>query len=140
MNETKLPAMNAQNAGQEPIPPYFKKLQEGILKNTRMEGERPSDATVARLAKISPESENSLRGTTFIGSAQSSVPEELTSMNLIDRSAECMFGMMEVLEKDIRQNRDGHEKRLIDAACNCAKQIEKLMRLKLDVLKLKAGK
>lgn len=51
-----------------------------------------------------------------------------TSMNLIDESANHLYGLM----KEVRP-RDAND---INAVCNIAKQLQNFMRIKLDVIKL----
>lgn len=62
---------------------------------------------------------------------QDSGMEPSDSMILIDESARHMLDLMKGL--------NAREPEGITAACNCARQIEKLMRLKLDVLRTKKG-
>ncbi len=53
---------------------------------------------------------------------------ESASMSLLDRSADHMFELMKGLS--------GGDSADVNAACNCAKNIQSLMRLKLDAMKL----
>lgn len=53
------------------------------------------------------------------------------SMNLIDESAKQLFETMKTIIASSPEE--------INAACNCAKQIQSLMRLKLDVIRTKKG-
>lgn len=69
----------------------------------------------------------SLQPSTSISAAK------LTSLDLIDSSAEHLYGLMKsVATEDPLRRKDP---RVIQAAANCAKQIKDLIRLKLDVLK-----
>lgn len=60
---------------------------------------------------------------------QNSLKVRSDSMNILDDSADTLNDMLEELAK--LPNVDN-----VKAACECAKQIQSLMRLKLDVIKL----
>lgn len=61
-------------------------------------------------------------------------------MNLIDESAHTLLGVMQAVRPS--ENADGSVASQLDGAeirsvCKCAREIEKLMRLKLEVLRLR---
>jgi hypothetical protein len=70
---------------------------------------------------------------TLISSVENSDLVKSASMNLIDDTAEHLFDLMVSLEKDSNVHAL-HEN--VKVACHCADQIHKLLRLKLDVIKV----
>lgn len=62
--------------------------------------------------------------------------ESLVSLNLINDSASYLFDLMKGIGREAKsQDASRINPQLINAACNCGKQITSLLRLKLDVLK-----
>jgi hypothetical protein len=58
-----------------------------------------------------------------------------SSLKLIDDSAKHLFGLMEGIAKDAPKPDDARrlDPQRVNAACNCAKQIHSLLKLKLDI-------
>lgn len=64
--------------------------------------------------------------------AQDSAMGQLDSMSIVDESAKHLLGVMRAMRPS--------EPEEVNSACNCAKNIEKLMRLKLDVIRFTLGR
>lgn len=69
--------------------------------------------------------------------------ESLASLSLINDSAKHLFDLMKDIRKDVEADVPAATRRVnpmhINAACNCARSINGLLKLKLDVLKFQKG-
>lgn len=124
---TKTSANEKWQSGTDEMPVgLMQALERG--RNVTQSGLEPvKSSTVAKIAQR----ELGQNVKTSIGSAPSSVSMISPSMSLIDESAQCMFSVMGALEDRAKRG----DVEAVRAACECAKQVTQLMRLKLDVLK-----
>lgn len=92
---------------------------------------------ISRMPTPEGPKENSSGGT-FIGSTRNSAVEISPSMSMLDRSAEHIFALMGRITGDpVVSAISQPTVEQVNASVNCAKVITQIMRLKLDVLKVK---
>lgn len=99
----------------------------------------PAQNPGASESMISETSEAKMRDLTVPSVEPSQIlgPEESQSMSLIDKSTNVLLGLMNSVERDSGQSKVLNPS-LINGAANCAAQIQKLLRLKMEIVKGKS--